>query len=67
MFILEELAMTESQIIPAKISIDDQGRVVITDPQLAEALKGVAEPPQRLVAANNNVTQCGCNLVAGCG
>lgn len=62
------------------ISIDDQGRVVIEDPQLAEAARRVAAPSQEgaapsplrpelrpQLAASNNVVQCGCNLVAGCG
>ena len=58
--------MKEPQVA-AKVSVDEQGRVIITDPQLAEALKSIAQrlPPQ--LAAANNVVQCGCNLVANCG
>lgn len=58
--------MTEPQVTPAKVSVDEQGRVIIADQKLAEALKGVAQRPQQLAAANN-VVQCGCNLVANCG
>ena len=42
--------MAESQTTPASISLDNEGRIVITAPQLAEALKGAEASlrPQRL-------------------
>lgn len=60
--------MPEPQVIPASISIDEQGRVVIINPQLAEAMRGLAAAAiSQSVAAENRVVQCGCNTVAGCG
>jgi hypothetical protein len=60
--------MAESQTTPASISLDNEGRIVITAPQLSEALKGAeASLRARPLPASNNVVQCGCNLVAGCG
>ncbi len=45
------------------ISIDNEGRVVITNPQIAEQLKAVAPAVKALDTVINN----GCNTVAGCG
>ena len=59
--------MPESQTTSALISIDNEGRIVITAPQLAEALKGAEASQQARVAASNNIIQCGCNIVKGCG
>ncbi len=59
--------MPESQITTASISIDSEGRIVITAPQLAEVLKGADASRQARIAASNNVVQCGCNTVTGSG
>ncbi len=59
--------MPEPQMTPASVSIDNEGRIVITAPQLAEALKGAEASQQARIAASNNVIQCGCNVAKGCG
>jgi hypothetical protein len=53
-------------LTPNDISIDAEGRVIVTNPVLASRLK--AGPTSRAMrAADNSVAMCGCNVVAGCG
>jgi hypothetical protein len=42
------------------ISVDEEGRVIVTDPQLAQRLRSVE-------AAQRRNTNNGCNTVRGCG
>jgi hypothetical protein len=57
------------QTIPAQVSVDEQGRVIITNAQIAESLRAAAQASASAsrLAAGNYVIQCGCNTVAGCG
>jgi len=43
------------------ITVDDAGRVVVTDPEVAERLRSAG------VLANRRNTNNGCNNVRGCG
>jgi hypothetical protein len=46
------------------ISVDEEGRVIITDPELAKRLREAVGAAQRLFGNGN----ChGCNSVRGCG
>ena len=57
--------MAKLNVNLADISVDDEGRVVVTNEALAEQLKElkIAGP----LEAANTVAQCGCNLVIQCG
>jgi hypothetical protein len=58
-----------SGISPEDITVDDQGRVVILNPQLAERVKRAVAAPDRAQAAPginnqcNTVRNCGCPIV----
>lgn len=58
--------MAESQT-PARVSIDEQGRVIITGLEAEALQRALTESQLRPIFANNNVPQCGCNVVQGCG
>jgi len=45
---------------PKDITVDEEGRVIITDPEVAERLRGDAQLRRRVV-------NHGCNTVTGCG
>ncbi|MET7988486.1 hypothetical protein [Streptomyces sp. NPDC005281] len=54
--------------IPDNISVDEQGRVVIDDPQLAAQVRDAAgkEVLAANAASNGNCGSGGCNTVLGC-
>ena len=56
-----------SGLTPDQLSVDEEGRVVITDPEIAERLRraAAAKKPQPAPPPNGNCG--GCNTVSGCG
>jgi len=49
------------------ITIDESGRVVITNERVAALAKGKKPPKPTLEPANGNCQGATCNTVAGCG
>jgi hypothetical protein len=65
------MAEEEYGVRPEDVRVDEQGRIIVTNPQVAERLRAVAAKPKNGTVPNgncngcspiNNVPNCGCQL-----
>jgi hypothetical protein len=61
--------MTGSQFAlgPGDVTVDETGRVIVNNADIAGRLRAAAKPVKTLEPSNGNCTKCTSNTAAGCG
>jgi hypothetical protein len=54
-------------LAPGDVTVDAEGRVVITSPQVSEMIKAAVKPVRAIAGANSNCAGGTCNFVPNCG
>jgi hypothetical protein len=54
-------------LTPEHVTVDEEGRVIITDPQVREMIQAAKPVPVPVPTTNQNCGAGHCNYAAGCG